>query len=615
MARTGYGDDHPSIEESSSMAAAPRRAPQWLPYTAAVTAGLVVIGGAFLVVRERDAGTGGRPRADCAIRLEVNSSTEKAELLAELAERYNDSGRTIADGECAQVRVTALNSGKATEALATGWRDTALPQPQVWLPTSSLWTGQLRLLDRAAGRAEQTPDTYPSIANSPLVIAMPKPKGDLVREQGPLGWGQILGLSGRQGWAQFGRPEWGRFTFGKDNPNLSTSGLAATIATYYAAVSRSSDLTRADLSDPAVTQFVRRIEANVSHYSDDSVELLRDLAEADLRGGPGGPDDMSAMVLQEELVQLYNEGGLSPREEGQARGPRPTVPLVAVHPKEGTFNLDHPFVVLPTADDRQRAAAEDLLAFLTEDAQQADFADLGFRDHERRASAELLAGVGAEPEGGLTYFAPPDPAVVEEMLHGWSTLRKKANVLIALDTSGSMEASVGDRTRFQVASAAAGKGLALLNSEDRVGLWSFSSETRERPKGPYREEVQLGDFDQKRITSRISGLHVEGGTALYTTVRAAHRHLVERYDPQRINAVVVLTDGKNEYGKDNDLARLLADVQLDPQRPVKVFCIAFDRDSDFETLDRIAKASSGKAFDATDPTKIDEAFVKLVSSF
>ncbi|MER5457514.1 substrate-binding and VWA domain-containing protein [Micromonospora sp. NPDC002389] len=587
------------------------RTRQWLPYTAAVTAGLVVIVGAFVFVQQHEAGSEG-PRTDCAITLQVNSSTEKAELLVDLAERYNSSTRSIDGGGCAQVHVSALNSGKATEALATGWAHTGLPQPQVWLPTSSLWTGQLRLLDMAAGRAPQTPDRYPSIANSPLVIAMPQPKAELVRQRGPLGWGEILGLSGRDGWAGFGKPEWGRFTFGKDNPNLSTSGLAATIATYYAAVQRSSDLTRSDLAKPAVTQFVRRIEANVAHYSDDSVDLLRSLAEADLAGRT---DDMSAIVLQEELVDLYNTGALSPRQEGQERGRRPNVPLVAVHPKEGTFNLDHPFVVLPSADERQRAAAADFQAFLTEDAQQQSFTRLGFRNHERRASAELLASVGDEPAGGLTYFEPPDPQVVGAMLDGWRTLRKKANILIALDTSGSMQAMIGTRTRFQVASAAAGKGLALLNSEDRVGLWSFSSETSKRPKSPYREEVPLGAFDQKRITRKIDGLHVEGGTALYATVRAAHRELLDRYDPQRINAIVVLTDGKNEYTKDNDLTRLLDEVALDPQRPVKVFCIAFDRESDFVTLNKIAKASSGKAYDATDPATIDEAFVKLVSSF
>ena len=115
--------------------------------------------------------------------------------------------------------------------------------------------------------------------------------------------------------------------------------------------------------------------------------------------------------------------------------------------------------------------------------------------------------------------------------------------------------------------------------------------------------------------SESTDLHVEGGTALYATVRAAHRHMLDHYDRTRINAVVVLTDGKNEYAKDNDLARLLKDVALDPDRPVKIFCIAFDEDSDLATLDRIAKASAGKAFDARDPAKIDDAFVKLLSSF
>ncbi|MGC4806244.1 substrate-binding domain-containing protein [Micromonospora sp. DT233] len=510
--------------------------------------------------------------------------------------------------------VRGLTSGASTDALAGDWaaKQPGVPRPQVWLPSSTLWTGQLKLLDKAAGRPAQTSGRYPSIANSPLVIAMPRPKGALLQRQGPLGWGEILGLSGRTGWATYGRPEWGRFTFGKVNPNLSTSGLAAIIATYYAAVNRASDLTTSDLAEPRVTQFVRRIEANVSHYSDDVVDLLKDLAEADLSGdGTPASTDVSAIVTQEELVYQYNEGELSP-----TRGERPRVPLVALYPKEGTFNLDHPYVVLPSASPEQRAAADDFLAYLKEPPQQRSFSRLGFRDPERHASGPLVSSVGGQGSGPeLTYFEPPDPAVVKAILTGWGTLRKKANILVAVDTSGSMNAEIGDRSRFQVATTAATKGFGLLNSEDRVALWSFSSETAQRPKSAYSEEVRLSPFDQKSLAKKIGSLHVEGNTALYATVRAARRYMIDHYDESRINAVVVLTDGKNEYGKDGDLARLLKDVELDPDRPVKIFCIAFDEQSDFVTLDRIAKASAGKAFDARDPAKIDEAFVKLVSSF
>lgn len=579
----------------------------WLPYTMAVVAGLAVIAAAYVFVRPT---TPQADRTDC-VRLEVNSSTEKSDLVRSLAERYNRSDRRFG-GRCAQITVDGLTSGKAAEALAAGWTArSSLPVPQVWLPTSSLWTGQLRILDEAAGRMPQTPDRYPSIANSPLVIAMPQPKAELVQQRGPLGWGEILGLSGETGWAAFGRPQWGRFTFGKDNPNLSTSGLAATIATYYAAVNRASDLTESDLAQPAVTGFVRRIEANVSHYSDDVVDLLRNLAEAEQGGTTGAAGtDLSAIVMQEELVYLYNTGRLSPTP-----GQRPHTPLVAVHPKEGTFNLDHPYVVLPSASPQQRRAADDFLAYLQEEPQQRSFAELGFRDHERHAADGLVAELHSRAGDRLTYFDPPEPEVVNAILRGWGTLRKKANILLAIDTSGSMKARVGDRTRFQVATEAATKGVSLLNKEDRVALWSFSSETSQRPNAPYSTEIGLAPFDRAGFGRKITGLRVEGATALYATVRAAHRYLLDNYDRSRINAVVVLTDGKNEYEKDTDLNRLLADIELDPNRPVKVFCIAFDKQSDLATLDRIAKATAGKAFDAQDPAMIDEAFVKLVSSF
>ncbi|WP_229400133.1 vWA domain-containing protein [Micromonospora okii] len=578
----------------------------WLPYTAAVVAGLAVIAAAYVIVRP------GADRSGC-VPLEVSSSTEKDVLLGQLAARYNAADRRFG-GRCAQVSVHGLNSGEAMEALASGsWAglQPTTPAPQVWLPTSSLWTGRLRLLDEQVGRPAQTPGPYRSIANSPLVIAMPKDKAELVRGRGPLGWAEILGLSGDAGWAAFGRPEWGRFTFGKDNPNLSTSGLAATVATYYAAVRRSSDLVTEDLARPAVTQFVRRIEANVSHYSDDSVDLLRDLAEADLGGdGDARGTDMSAVVVQEELVYQYNQGQLSPTP-----GVKPRVPLVAVRPKEGTFNLDHPYVVLPSADAGQREAAQDFLTFLQEAPQQRAFAEIGFRDHERRPSDALVAAVGGDSGGEAVYFDPPAPEVVDAILAGWGTLRKKANILLAVDTSGSMRAAVGGRTRFQVATTAADKGVGLLNSADRVALWSFSSETPQRPGRPYSEEVPLGPYDRAVFRRKLTGLRVAGDTALYATVRAAHRHLLDNYDPDRINAVVVLTDGKNDYPKDRDLGRLLDDIALDPRRPVKVFCVAFDQESDLAALDRIARASAGKAFDATDPATIDEAFVKLVSSF
>jgi Ca-activated chloride channel homolog len=585
----------------------------WLPYALAVVAGLIVIAAAYLIVSPASAR---QPRGAC-VPLEVSSSTDKNNLLSQLADRYNHAGRRFA-GECATVTVHGLTSGKAMAALAKGWSAAQLgiPEPQVWLPSSSLWLDQLKLQADAAGRPSPPTSGSPSLASSPLVIAMPQPKADVMRRGGRQGWGEILGMSGDTGWSQLGHPEWGRFTFGKDNPTLSTSGLAATIATYYAAVGRSSDLTKADLVKPPVAQFVRRIEANVSTYQDDVVDLLRLLASADAAGaGAGTVTDLSAIVMQEALVYQYNAGDYGPVRNGVRVKPR--VPLVALYPKEGTLNLDHPYVVLPSAQPNQRRAAADFLAFLQAGPQQRGLADIGFRGPQATATDALVAGVHGDASArNIVFFAPPNSDVIATILADWGSLRKKANILFVIDTSGSMDTRIGASDRFHRAIAAAADGAALLNSQDQVGLWSFSSETPQRPHQPYSQELALGPFRPDVFKTRLAGLHVVGGTALYATVRSAQRYLRQNYDPTRINAVVVLTDGKNEYSKDDDKQALLRDVAPpDPNRPVKVFCIAFDEESDFQTLDEIAKASWGKAFDARDPARIDDAFVNVVSNF
>lgn len=584
----------------------PRRRRRW-PVAVAGLLTVALAAGGYLYGRYG----GGFGPTDC-VHLDVVSSTEKNVQVEKLAERYNDSGREYG-GECARISVRGLTSGQAMEALAGDWAAVAgdgIPEPQVWLPTSTLWTGQLQLLDKANKRAEQTKGPFQSIANSPLVIAMPATKAAVLKARGPLGWGDILGMSGEQGWASFGKPDWGRFTFGKDNPNLSTSGLAATIAAYYAASGTSSDLTVEGVRASNVTRFVRQIEANVSHYSDDVVDLLRSLAAVDLSTVDGAAaSDLSAIVTQEELVYLYNQGALSPTP-----GKKPNEPLVALYPSEGTFNLDHPYVVLPRANGAQQRAAADFLTFLQEPAQQAEFEAIGFRDHKMAASDELIAAVGGQQEAG-NYFEPPAPDVVQAIKSGWATLRKKANIMMAVDVSGSMTANkVGERTRLQVAVEAASDGIALLNSEDRVGLWAFS-DRQGGDRLPYRVQVPLSRLDKDAYAAKLRAMKPGGGTALYATVRAAHDYMLANYDRSRVNAVVVLTDGRNEYEADNDLKKLLRDIALDPDKPVKVFCIAFDKGSDLATLEAIAKASAGKAFNAQDPTMLDETFVKLLSSF
>ncbi|MEU6198171.1 extracellular solute-binding protein [Streptomyces sp. NPDC047061] len=557
---------------------------------------------------------------DCDVRLEVDSSTEKGDLLAELAAKYNAAGRELADGRCARVSVSETSSGVAMDALAKGWdekRDGA-PEPQVWTPTSSLWLTLLTRKGTASDRTVLTGDKPVSLATSPLAIAMPRPMAEALGwPKKKIGWREVLSLT-KKGWGSLGHPEWGRFSLGKDNPHTSTSGLAATVAAFYAATGNSSDLTLDQVKDPKTRAFVAGVESGVLHYASDATAYMANLAEADAEGQ--SLSYTSAVAVQEQLVYLYNQGSPTGDVAKLGKGRKPKVPLVAIHPADGTLMLDHPFVVLPSAGKEQRAAAADFRAFLLEPAQQRRFQHFGFRDHEGNAGRELAASVSLPDQGRqqLSLIDPPAPAVLGAVLDSWDELRKKARVLLVMDVSGSMNQSAGGvQSRLEAAKKAAVNALGQFHPDDEVGLWAFSTGTDEHPK-PYQQILPPQPVRENRsqLTAAINGLSADGGTALYTTVRAAQQAALADLDTNRINAVVVLTDGKNEYPADNDLGALLKDIDATHlERSVRVFTVAFSDQADFDTLSKISAATKATSYDARDPAVIDKVMVSVISNF
>jgi Ca-activated chloride channel family protein len=84
----------------------------------------------------------------------------------------------------------------------------------------------------------------------------------------------------------------------------------------------------------------------------------------------------------------------------------------------------------------------------------------------------------------------------------------------------------------------------------------------------------------------------------------------------RINAVVLLTDGKNEYQPDQDVVSLEQELSPeDTSRSVRFFPIAYGGDADLATLKGIAEAARGAAYDASDPASIDKVFTAVLSNF
>src|SRR5206468_2549797 len=123
--------------------------------------------------------------------------------------------------------------------------------------------------------------------------------------------------------------------------------------------------------------------------------------------------------------------------------------------------------------------------------------------------------------------------------------------------------------------------------------------------GPRRDELKRG----------IGALVADGSTALYASARAGVTFLRSRADDSRINAVLLLTDGKNEDA-DRDLDGLLASLRTEDETArVRVFTIGYGDDADRTTLQKIAEASRAAFYDASKPATIDRVFRDVVSNF
>jgi len=154
-----------------------------------------------------------------------------------------------------------------------------------------------------------------------------------------------------------------------------------------------------------------------------------------------------------------------------------------------------------------------------------------------------------------------------------------------------------------------------------VGLRIFSTEISATEPTDYVDVVEIAPISQNRevLASRIRDLVPTQGTPLYTVTEDSYRDMEDSFDAERINAVVLLSDGRNEDDRNTDLDALIQYLRGQNEgtssRPVRVFPIAYGADADLGTLQRIAEATNAAAYDAADPTTIENVFVAVVSNF
>jgi Ca-activated chloride channel family protein len=555
-------------------------------------------------------------------------SPEKVELLTGLAATFNQSDAARADGRCTFVRVQSKSSGAAATALAGGWRDEQVegPKPTIWSPAASSWGAVLNHRLGAGGQPAMAPADARPFMLTPLVLAMPRPMAEALGwPDTPIGYADLIALSqDPAGWAAKGHPEWGAFKFGKTNPNFSTSALSATIAQYYAATGKSKDLTLEDLNDPEVEAFSRAVESAVVHYGDITLTFLNNWFRNDERGT--ALTYVSAVAVEEKSVIDYNRGNPDGITAAGERPRPPKVPLVAVYPKEGTLFSDNPFFVLdaPWVTGPGKEGARAFERFVQQPANQRKVLQFGFRpgNPDVAVGAPIDASNGVDPNQPQTELRVPAPAVLAAVIDKWEEQRKSARVLIVLDVSGSMGDPGGDdRTKLELAKAAAIDALGQFKPDDEVGLRIFSTGIGPADHPDYLDLVPIGPVSTTRETmrSKLRDLIPTNATPLYTVARDSYRELRKAYDPARINAVLLLTDGRNEDDRNDDRDGMLRALEEGSEgqatSAVRMFTIAYGEGADVEVLRRMAQATDAATYDATDPTAIKSVFTAVVSNF
>ncbi|HEX3924893.1 MAG TPA: substrate-binding and VWA domain-containing protein [Streptosporangiaceae bacterium] len=514
--------------------------------------------------------------------------TPAVEQVAQLFNRENHE----AAGQCVEVQVTQEQPAQAAATVEGQASTNGLPAADAWIPDSSLWVDIARGFPLGAQRIQTT---GVSVAKSPLMLVMPaNAAAQIPAFNDSVGWNFLLPS------AAGGPSSAAQVSVSLPDPTQSAAGLASMIEMLRLLGTTPSGRDR-------MTKFVLKTQSSAEFDDPTTLASFALLGSKNVGGHP-------VTITTEQAVIGYDQA-------------HPAQPLAALYPSGGRAalgdpELDYPYVVTSTSPAEIAGAQE-----FGKELQSSYMAGLVRFDGFRSANG-VLASVPASyglAQQQLQLATPASAGNAQTALTAWHKLETGSRDLALTDVSSSMRApsGLGDLDLETLLTQTANLGLNLFPDSAQIGVWEFASKLNGNL--PYKQLVSVGPLPgdlglisrRQQIQQIDAGLSAQSNTpaALNDSILAGYQSMVDTYQPNFTNALLVLTAGVDNAPGDMPTKTLVSKLKAlyNPSKPVELIILQLGSKGNFGNMQQIAKAGGGQAFAVTDTNQIDQVFFEAVS--
>jgi Ca-activated chloride channel family protein len=272
-----------------------------------------------------------------------------------------------------------------------------------------------------------------------------------------------------------------------------------------------------------------------------------------------------------------------------------STPLTVITPSDGVITADYRLSLIAGKSQEVNANYKKLVDWLLKDSTQRLIAK---DTHRFTTTTDASANTAFE----LQF--PSTMATVKSLLKEYvSEVRKPANMVFQIDTSGSMSGQrLSDlQTALGVLSGSTAKtdndSLFAVQPHESMTFINFASDIKNVKTFTMGDDEASTKQQMKGISSYVNSLNADGGTAIYSTLEESLTKAAESSTKDNVTSVVLFTDGQNTngigYQEFNEWYSSHTDVHSIP-----IYTIVFG-DADASQLQAISTASNGKSFNAT----------------